>query len=101
MTSLGLPTELAESGDKKKGEDESDADDWRFVALVLKCGPTGKLDCWTRVQETCIHAGKFAFYPTLHGTPHGRVQKSSLGACPGHLLKDGDEEADLHLSRML
>ena len=40
MASLGLPTELEESGDKKKGEDESDTSSW-FVALVLKCRLTG------------------------------------------------------------
>ena len=52
VASLGLPTELAESGDKRKGEGESKVSDWGFVALVLKCRPTGSWDCWTRVQET-------------------------------------------------
>ena len=33
--SLGLPTKLVESGDKKE-QLESKARDWRFVALVLK-----------------------------------------------------------------
>jgi hypothetical protein len=33
---------LAESGDKKE-EDESNAGDWRFVALVLKVRPEGEL----------------------------------------------------------
>ena len=40
--SLGLPTELAESGDKEE-EVESRASDWRFVALVLKVRAEGEL----------------------------------------------------------
>jgi len=48
------------------------------------------------------HAGEFCLHLALHGTPDGRAQKSSHGVCPGHLLQlqDGDEEADLNLSRM-
>ena len=45
-----------------------------------------------------IHTGKFGFHLALHGTPDGRAQKSSHGVGPGHLLQDGDEEEDLHLS---
>ena len=38
---LGLPTKLAESGDKK-GDDESNGSDWRFVVLVLKMRAEGE-----------------------------------------------------------
>ena len=73
---------MAESGDKKE-EDESNASDWRFVALVLK----------VRVER---ELGML----DLEEPPTARLREQSWGR-PSHLLQDGDEEVELNLSRTL
>ena len=95
--SLGLPTELAESGDEEE-EDESKASEWRFVAGVESAGQRGTGHVRLESGRFEIHTGKFGFHLALHGTPNGWAQKSSHGVGPCHLLQDGDEEEDLHLS---
>jgi hypothetical protein len=91
-----LPTVSTEFGDREE-ERQSNARDWRFVALVvLKMraeGNVGMLDL--------TFIDKLGFHLEPSGTPNGQTQKSSHGAGPVHLLQDGDEEADLHLGRML
>jgi hypothetical protein len=85
--SLGLPKELAESGERKE-DNESKASDWRFVALVLKVRAEGELGhVGLESGRFEVHNGKFGLY-LAHGTPDSQAQKSSHGVGPGHLLQD-------------
>lgn len=43
---------------------------------------------------------KGGFHLVLHGT-YSWAEKGGHRVCPSHLLKDGDEEADLNLGRVL
>ena len=48
-----------------------------------------------------IYTGNLSFHLAVHRTSDDWVQKGSDEAGPGHLLQDGEEEADPYLSRML
>ena len=48
-----------------------------------------------------IHTGKLSFHLVVHRTSDDWIQKGSDEAGPGHLLQDGEEEADPYLSGML
>ena len=70
------------------------------MALVLKVRAMGmeKLDL-SPVDLRFILASLASIWLCIE-TPTARLRKSH-GVGPGHLLQDGDEEADLHLSGML
>jgi hypothetical protein len=46
------------------------------------------------------HTGKLSFFHLTLQSPDGWAHKSSHGVGPGRLLQDGDEEADVSLSRL-
>ena len=84
-------TVLAESGDRKE-EPVSKRERLRLVALVLTV--------WTEGRVSMLD---LRFIPPSSSARNSRrqAQQSNNRISSGHLLQSGDEEADLHLIKML